>query len=104
MSACTFFGYRECPESVKEELRTAIVELIDQGVDTFYVGNQGQLDAMVRNTLRQLCAEYPHIRYAVVLAYLPGQTREYEDTRIPCTRRGSKRGRSSSPLRAETGG
>ena len=49
------------------------------GVDTFYVGNQGQFDALVRIVLRQLQKDYPHIRYSVVLAYLPAEKREYED-------------------------
>jgi len=34
---------------------------------------------MVRYTLRQLKQEYPHIDYAVVLAYMPDKQRDYED-------------------------
>lgn len=79
MSVCTFFGHRECPEAVKEVLRHTVEGLIKQGVDTFYVGNHGQFDACVRSTLRQLTARYPHIRYAVVLAYLPVKRDPYED-------------------------
>ena len=79
MSVCTFFGHRDCPENIREKLRAAIVTLIGEGVDTFYVGNQGQFDGMVRSVLRQLSKEYPHIRYAVVLAYLPTERREFED-------------------------
>ena len=79
MSVCTFFGHRDCPENIREKLREAIVTLIGEGVDTFYVGNQGQFDGMVRSVLRQLSKEYPHIRYAVVLAYLPTERREFED-------------------------
>lgn len=80
MSACTFFGHRDCPDSVKPKLREVLEELIaHRGVNLFYVGNQGQFDAYVRSTLRQLRKEYPHIRYAVVLAYIPGKPHEYED-------------------------
>ena len=45
----------------------------------FYVGNQGRFDAIVRSTLKKLKQEYPHIDYAVVLAYMPGKPSEYED-------------------------
>jgi uncharacterized phage-like protein YoqJ len=34
---------------------------------------------MVRSTLKKLKQEYPHIDYAVVLAYMPGKPSEYED-------------------------
>ena len=71
MPACTFFGHRECVELDKGRLREEIEKLIAQGVDTFYVGNQGQFDAAVRSVLHQLSQAYPQIRYGVVLAYLP---------------------------------
>ena len=80
MSACCFFGHRDTPEEVKPALYAAIEELItERGVDVFYVGNQGSFDAYVRSALRQLQENHPHIRYAVVLAYMPGQQNEYED-------------------------
>ena len=78
--ACCFFGHRDTPEDVKPALHAAIEELItERGVSTFYVGHQGAFDAYVRSALRQLQAKYPHIRYAVVLAYMPGKQNEYED-------------------------
>ena len=48
-------------------------------MDTFYVGNQGQFDAIVRSVLREVKKEYPQINYAVVLAYTPGKHTEYDD-------------------------
>ena len=72
MPACTFFGHRDCPPCVREMLQAALVTLIAQyGVDFFYIGCQGKFDAMARTLLRRLCAEYPHIGYAVVLPMLP---------------------------------
>ncbi len=77
---CTFFGHRDCPETIKPQLRSTLIELIENhNVDMFYVGNQGQFDAIVRSTLRQLKQEYPHIDYAIVLAYMPGKPSECED-------------------------
>ncbi len=86
MATCTFFGHRECPEAVKTVLYSTLKTLVEQGVDTFYVGNQGQFDRNVRGALRKLQAEYPHIRYDVVLAYLPQKpdpSEDYTDTIYP---------------------
>ena len=80
MPACTFFGHRDCSDENKLKLRTILVDLItDRDVNMFYVGNQGQFDAIVRSVLRELKEEYPQINYAVVLAYMPGEQTEYED-------------------------
>ena len=77
---CCFFGHKDTPEAVKEDLYTAIERLVTAyDVDTFYVGNQGLFDAYVRSALRQLQKQYPHVHYAVVLAYMPGSVNEYED-------------------------
>lgn len=80
MAACTFFGHRDCPETVKPKLREVLVNLItNRGVDMFYVGHQGQFDAMVRSVLQELKKAYPQTHYAVVLAYMPGKRNEYDD-------------------------
>jgi len=80
MPVCTFFGHRDCPDTIKPKLREVLVDLIsNHDVDIFYVGHQGQFDAYVRSVLRGLKQEYPHIQYAVVLAYMPGKQNEYDD-------------------------
>ncbi len=80
MTVCTFFGHREFPDAMKPVLQKVLEELIlKHGVELFYVGNQGQFDACVRSMLRALTKKYPHIRHAVVLAYLPAAAKEYED-------------------------
>ena len=38
MSACTFFGHRDCYGLREEDLERAIIGLIGKGVDIFYVG------------------------------------------------------------------
>lgn len=82
MRACTFFGHRECPDSIGPALKSVIEDLIvNHSVELFYVGNQGQFDVLVRCVLRDLCEAYPQIHYAVVLAYLPsGKTRCRDDS------------------------
>ena len=79
MSACTFFGHREYYSLDEQALMDAIEDLICKGVDTFYVGNQGQFDSAVYSCLKQLRKEHPHIRVCIVLAYLPTGKNEYDD-------------------------
>ena len=80
MPVSTFFGHRECPDSIKTNLRDVLIDLItNHDVDMFYVGNQGRFDVIVRSVLREVKNEYPQINYAVVLAYIPGRQIEYDD-------------------------
>ena len=87
MPSCTFFGHRDCPDAIKPKLRETMIDLLtNHGVDMFYVGHQGEFDAIVRGILRELKKEYPQINYAVVLAYMPSKKNEnedYSDTMIP---------------------
>ena len=76
---CTFFGHRDAPSKMEGAIRETIERLISEGVTCFYVGNNGNFDSMVHRQLKQLREKYPHIRYAVVLAYMPGEVSEYED-------------------------
>ena len=72
MSVCTFFGHRDWPSSIQPKLKAAFIDLIENhAVHTFYVGNHGAFDSLVRSTLQELTQSYPQIRYTVVLAYLP---------------------------------
>lgn len=80
MTACTFFGHRDCPETIKTKLREVLVDLIIyHDVDMFYVGHQGLFDAYVHSELKRLKLEHPQINYAVVMAYMPGKQTEYDD-------------------------
>ena len=79
MCVCAFFGHRDCPNTIKPVMRKVIVDLIEkQSADTFYVGHQGSFDFLVRTVLSELVEEYPHIRYAIVLARLPQQSKTYD--------------------------
>ena len=79
MAACTFFGHRDCPDSVKPELLAAIENLItEKHVKTFYVGNHGNFDRLAASLLRDLAILRPDIKCYVVLAYLP--TKAYNDS------------------------
>ena len=59
---------------MKPKLRSVLAELIEHsGVDTFYVGRQGDFDGIVLSVLLELADVYPHISYNVVLERLPGK-------------------------------
>ena len=69
---CTFFGHRNTPDWIAPILRATLVNLVEnRGATRFYVGNNGRFDAMVKAELGRLKSVYPHMDYAVVLAYLP---------------------------------
>ena len=71
MKAVTFFGHKDTPKETEPTLRATLLDLIiNKNVSVFYVGNNGNFDAMVRNQLKDLSVIYP-IKYNVVLAYLP---------------------------------
>lgn len=83
---CCFFGHRDAPESVLAPLEDTIRKLIDsQGVNRFYVGNQGRFDRMAIWALHRAKQAWPHIEYSVVLAYMPqpGQPSEPGPTLYP---------------------
>ena len=68
---CTFFGHRDCYGLEKTALSNTIERLIEGGVDTFYIGNQGSFDAMAFSCLMELKKVHTHISILVVLAYYP---------------------------------
>ena len=78
MSVCTFFGHSECYGLDAAVLRSAIEELIEQGITEFVVGNHGQFDGMVFSCLQSLSKDYPKISYSVALAYLPTHNQQYD--------------------------
>ena len=69
-----FFGHREVTHNIRGRLTAIIEKLItENGVTNFYVGHQGQFDNMAYSVLKELKSNYPHIRYSVVLAYMPDE-------------------------------
>ena len=75
----TFFGHMDTPKEIEPTLRTTLIDLIEnKNVTVFYVGNNGNFDAMVRRQLEDLSQTYP-ITYSVVLAYLPTEKNKYDN-------------------------
>ncbi len=80
MKSCTFFGHRHVGEEIREDLRSAITDLIEnENVTNFYVGNHGSFDRMTVNILKNLKSKYAHINYTIVLAYIPKKDKDEKD-------------------------
>lgn len=75
---CTFFGHSDCYDLDATLLQNTVEQLITNGVNTFYVGHQGNFDSMVFNCLTKLREKFPNIVFSVVLAYLPTKKSEYD--------------------------
>ena len=72
-TAC-FFGHRDVTHDIRAKLQFIIEQLIaEEQIYNFYVGHQGQFDSMVYSVLKEMKVKYPHIRYIVVLAYMPDE-------------------------------
>ncbi len=85
----TFFGHSDTPQCIDSKLKNVLINLIEnEDATMFYVGNNGNFDVIVRNTLKSLKSVYPQINYAVVLSYMPTrkpehQYKDYFDTIYP---------------------
>ncbi len=78
----TFFGHRDTPKETEPALRLTLIDLIEnKNATVFYVGNNGNFDAMVRRQLEDLSKIYP-IKYYVVLAYMPSKNDEADEHSI----------------------
>ena len=72
MAACSFFGHRDSPESLYPVLKETVREIIRSGLATvFYMGTQGNFDAMAYCAVKELLAAYPSVIVYRVLPYLP---------------------------------
>ena len=68
----SFFGHADLERESTQialKLRKSIVDLIEQGVDTFYVGNHGEFDILSSRIAVDLKIHYPQIQVIVVLCY-----------------------------------
>ena len=68
---CTFFGHKDSPYYLKEELKNVILQLIEErGVKNFYVGNNGNFDYLVQLVLKEISYDRDDIDFCIVLSYL----------------------------------
>ncbi len=85
----TFLRHRDTPQFIEDNLKRVLIDLIEnKGATTFYVGNNGNFDILVRKTLKSLEIKYSQINYNVVLAYMPFKkvsqnSEDFSDTIFP---------------------
>ena len=65
---CTFIGHRDTPNSLMESIRKAIIELINNGIKDFYVGNNGSFDFLVQTALAEISKTNSAINCRIVLS------------------------------------
>jgi hypothetical protein len=66
---CTFFGHRDTPYIVFEQLKTSIINMIEKNnVERFYVGNNGNFDIMAQKALEEISIKRNDFDYLIVLS------------------------------------
>lgn len=69
-TTATFIGHNEYFGVTKEQIKVAIVELIEKGVIDFLSGGQGSFDRMCAGCVKELKEKYSHINNILVIPYL----------------------------------
>lgn len=63
----TFFGHRDCPDKIYNNIKETIIELIrNKNADYFYVGDNGYYDFLVRKALHEIKSTYTELEFCVV--------------------------------------
>ena len=65
---CTFFGHRDAPDFIYQSLKVAIIDLINEGVIEFYVGNDGNYDRTAQKVLVDIIKQGYKINLTVILS------------------------------------
>lgn len=60
-NTAVFIGHNECYGVTSEQIKEAIVSLIDKGVTEFLSGGQGGFDRLCGRCVYELKEEYPYI-------------------------------------------
>lgn len=67
---CTFFGHGDAADNIRDKIKNAVESLISEGVNQFYVGNNGNFDYMVQSVLVELRRAGTDIELTVVISYI----------------------------------
>ena len=67
---CTFFGHASFSQPIFDKLEQVLLALIDSGISSFYVGNNGQFDYSVQYVLNKISQARSNFKYSIVLSRL----------------------------------
>ena len=66
----TFIGHSECSGIDENKVRSAVIELIENGITDFLSGGMGGFDRLCARVVYDLRPQYSHIRNYLVIPYL----------------------------------
>ena len=69
-NTAVFIGHNECYGVTSEQIKEAIVSLIDKGVTEFLSGGQGGFDRLCGHCVYEVKKQYPNINNYLVIPYL----------------------------------
>ena len=69
-NTAVFIGHNECYGVTSEQIKEAIVSLIDKGVTEFLSGGQGGFDRLCGRCVYEVKKQYPYINNYLVIPYL----------------------------------
>lgn len=68
---CAFFGHGTIYKNIEQKIRLQIEKLIiEENVDTFWVGGYGEFDMIAAHIVRSLQENYPEISLILIIAYV----------------------------------
>ena len=68
-NTAVFIGHNECYGVTSEQIKEAIVSLIDKGVTDFLSGGQGGFDRLCGRCVYEVKKQYPNINNYLVIPY-----------------------------------
>lgn len=80
MKKCCAFGHRELYQNIDKELKSALINLIENdGVTVFMTGGNGQLDSKFLSIVRELKTTFKQIKLVLVKPYFSGELNTNKD-------------------------
>ena len=67
---CTFLGHHDVQSNIREALKKVIIELIQNGVNEFVVGNNGKFDFYAQEILFELQNRGEKINISIALSHI----------------------------------
>ena len=75
---CVFFGHHDAPMTIKKKVKDAVMLLLKEGCECFYVGNDGNFDVLVQSVLKEVENERKTLKYKIVLSRIGEKAKSYE--------------------------